>query len=222
MSTLREAAQQALEALDWIGCSPEGYDQMCADRDRAQEALRTALAQEEQEPVAKMILEALEIGYDSAQAEAAQYHAAMAGYRPERHAQMDADVQKIAAAITAVKAALAQEEQEQEPVAWAYEVATTVRDGKGARWESRITEYEPKVPVGMIRNLTPLYTHPPRRTGLPHCEHSCEAQAFLIEIRRLKAELAAEREAILSILDEHCRSVDVREAVEIIKARGKT
>jgi hypothetical protein len=58
------------------------------------------------------ILEALEIGYDSAQAEAAQYHAAMAGYRPERHAQMDADVAKIAAAITAVKAALAQEEQE--------------------------------------------------------------------------------------------------------------
>lgn len=52
MSALREAAQQALEALDWIGCSPEGYDQMCADRDRAQEALRTALAQEEQEPVA--------------------------------------------------------------------------------------------------------------------------------------------------------------------------
>jgi hypothetical protein len=27
----------------------------------------------------------------------------------------------------------------------------------------------------------------PRRTGLPHCERSCEAQAFQIEIRRLKA-----------------------------------
>jgi len=61
-----------------------------------------------------LILEALEIGYDSAQAEAAQYHAAMAGYRPERHVEMDANVAKIAAAITAVKAALAQ--QEQEPV----------------------------------------------------------------------------------------------------------
>ncbi len=57
-----------------------------------------------------LILEALEIGYDSAQAEAAQYHAAMAGYRPERHAAMDADVEKIAKAISAVKAALAQEE----------------------------------------------------------------------------------------------------------------
>ena len=60
---------------------------------------------------AQQALEALEIGYDSAQAEAAQYHAAMAGYRPERHAQMDADVQKIAAAIFAIRAALAQEEK---------------------------------------------------------------------------------------------------------------
>ena len=68
---------------------------------------------------AQQALEALEIGYDSARAEAAQYHAAMAGYRPERHAAMDADVAKIAKAITALKAALAQErEQEQEPVAW--------------------------------------------------------------------------------------------------------
>ena len=61
--------------------------------------------------VAQQALEAMQIGYDSAQAEAAQYHAAMAGYRLERHAQMDADVQKIAAAITALDAALAQEEK---------------------------------------------------------------------------------------------------------------
>jgi hypothetical protein len=58
---------------------------------------------------AKQALEALEIGYDSASAEAAQYHAAMAGYRPHRHAQMDADVQKIAQAITALRAALAED-----------------------------------------------------------------------------------------------------------------
>ena len=38
----------------------------------------------------------------------------------------------------------------------------------------------------------------------------------------LKKAIADERKAILDILDEHCRSVDVREAVEIIKARGKT
>ena len=58
-------------------------------------------------------LEALELGYDSAKSEADQYHAAMAGFRPERHAQMDADVQQIAAAITALRAALAQQQAEQ-------------------------------------------------------------------------------------------------------------
>jgi len=51
-------------------------------------------------------LEALELGYDSAKAEADQFHATMAGYKPHRHAAMDADVQKIAQAITALRAAL--------------------------------------------------------------------------------------------------------------------
>ncbi len=32
-----------------------------------------------------------------------------------------------------------------------------------------------------------LQAQPNRRTGLPHCERSCEANAFQIEIRRLKA-----------------------------------
>jgi hypothetical protein len=58
--------------------------------------------------VAQQALEALEIGNACAEAEAAQYHAAMAGYRPHRHAQMDADVQKIAQTITALRAALEQ------------------------------------------------------------------------------------------------------------------
>jgi hypothetical protein len=241
MKTLREAAQQALEALDWIGCSPEGYDQMCDDRDRAQAALRAALAQpeprnqcgetceraklcavcarglEEQEPAAKMhlffednngalrhtpedcqafgangqpaavyvgrqryvpeqeradpaqppcdiaedgvcevidccrksplILEALEIGYAAAQAEAAQYHAAM-----------DADVAKIAAAITAVKAALAQEEQE--PVLVVEQEPDYM--SRGHFYEGSKPFIDPtevwKLPIG-----TKLYTNPPRR-----------------------------------------------------------
>lgn len=82
------------------------------------------------------ILEALEIGYDSAQAEAAQYHVAMAGYRPERHAEMDANVAKIAKAITALRAALA---QEQEPAIYPDEAR-----------EMGLEEVA-------------LYTHPPRR-----------------------------------------------------------
>ncbi len=94
------------------------------------------------------ILEALEIGYDSAQAEAAQYHAAMAGYRPERHAAMDADVHKIAKAISTLKAALAQEEPE--PVASIY---VTIDGGR------EFDDWRCPLPVG--RNL--LYTHPPRR-----------------------------------------------------------
>ena len=58
---------------------------------------------------AQQALEALQLGYDSAKAEADQYHAAMAGYRPQRHAEMDAEVQQIAAAITALRAALAEQ-----------------------------------------------------------------------------------------------------------------
>ena len=63
---------------------------------------------------AEMALEALEIGYDSAQAEAHQFHAAMAGYKPQRHAAMDADVQKIAAAITALRQAIAEQPAQQQ------------------------------------------------------------------------------------------------------------
>ena len=51
----------------------------------------------------RQLLHALEIGYDSVKAEVAQYHEAMAGYRQYRHDQMDADVQQIANAITALR-----------------------------------------------------------------------------------------------------------------------
>ena len=57
---------------------------------------------------AQQALEALEISYDVAKAEADRYHTAMAGFRPEHHAQLDADVQQIAVAITALRAALEQ------------------------------------------------------------------------------------------------------------------
>ena len=101
--------------------------------------------------VVEQALEALEIGYDSAQAEAAQYHAAMAGYRPERHAEMDADVAKIAAAITALRDAL--EQQEQRPVAW----MVTTKDGRHFIFRMN----KPATSDG--ETLTPLYTQPPRR-----------------------------------------------------------
>lgn len=52
-----------------------------------------------------------------------------------------------------------------EPVAWRYELATTMewKDGKAVGpagyggWKWHLTEYEPQVPEGSLRNLTPLY-----------------------------------------------------------------
>lgn len=125
---------------------------------------------------AQQALEALELGYDSAKAEADQYHAAMAGYRPQRHAEMDADVQKIARAITALRAALAEPVQDgkckhcvdgcpacdarkllvQEPAAWTYEWKHRLHGGSlnvsRARW-----------PESDLWIETPLYAAPPQR-----------------------------------------------------------
>ena len=100
--------------------------------------------------VMQQALEALELGYDAAKAEADQYHAAMAGYRPQRHAKMDADAQKIAAAITALRAALA---EPQEPVAFAF------RHSDGSWHDISETEHS--------AGMTALYTHPsPQRQPL--------------------------------------------------------
>lgn len=52
------------------------------------------------------IVEVLEIGLECANEVATTYHAAMDGYRLERHKQVDADVRKIEAAIAILKAEL--------------------------------------------------------------------------------------------------------------------
>jgi hypothetical protein len=49
------------------------------------------------------------------------------------------------------------------PVAWSYEVSTTMMDHGYDGWTYRITNYKPNVPAGSIRSLTPLYTAPPKR-----------------------------------------------------------
>jgi len=130
---------------------------------------------------AQQALEALEIGYDSARAEAAQYHAAMAGYRPERHAAMDADVAKIAKAITALRAALAQEEQE--PVAWQWLNTAHFRKDLPANAESGA--------------WNPLYAHPPRHDIEKAYESTCK---IINEQDKKLAELdlvaAAQREKV--------------------------
>jgi hypothetical protein len=49
---------------------------------------------------------ALELGLDALRAEAAHYHAAMAGYRPAHHIQMDEDCKTADIALRAVENAL--------------------------------------------------------------------------------------------------------------------
>ncbi|NKI68894.1 hypothetical protein GN109_05630 [Collimonas pratensis] len=57
------------------------------------------------------ILEALEIGLDSARSEAAYFHDAMAGYFPDDHAMHDNNARKIEAAIALWKAKSADPEK---------------------------------------------------------------------------------------------------------------
>ena len=45
-------------------------------------------------------------------------------------------------------------------------------------------------PSRALRELLDTAIAQSRITGLPHCERSCEANAFQIEIRRLKAQLS--------------------------------
>lgn len=138
---------------------------------------------------AQQALEALVIGSDAAHEVAQNYHEAMAGYRPARHIAVDDDVRKIEAAITALRAALAEPVQTphlfplqsdrmridpvtgnvgigtpsaepvQEPVAWMH----TDPDNTFVcflEWR----ENEPSYRGSWIK--TPLYTAPPQRKPL--------------------------------------------------------
>lgn len=52
----------------------------------------------------RMALEALETGLECAQEVAARIHYELAGYKPEKHAAADKDVEEIKAAIAALSA----------------------------------------------------------------------------------------------------------------------
>lgn len=112
---------------------------------------------------AQKALEALDIGYDAAKAEADQFHDAMAGYKEQRHAQMDADVQQIAQAITALRAALA--EPMQEPDCWAILTPNGSKLVSPSEAQGRKSAY-------------PLYTAPPQRLPLTEEEISKVAATF--------------------------------------------
>lgn len=67
----------------------------------------------------------------------------------------------------------------QEPVAWRYELATTIHENEYGGWEQLITPYKPNAPDGSIRNLTPLYTAPPQRKPLTEEEIPALAEQVL-------------------------------------------
>lgn len=60
---------------------------------------------------AQAALDALRIGHDAAADIAARTHAALAGYKPEKHRAVDRDVECIASTIDALESALANSER---------------------------------------------------------------------------------------------------------------
>ena len=72
-------------------------DALCAEAADEIERLRAAL---------DLAAPALEIGCDALRAEAERYHAEMAGYRPDRHQELDDDYKRADLAWQAVVAAL--------------------------------------------------------------------------------------------------------------------
>jgi hypothetical protein len=71
-------------------------------------------------------------------------------------------------AVQILRETLAQPEPE--PVAWSYELATTMLEHGYDGWTRCITQHKPTVPEGAIRSLTPLYTTPPQRKPLTDAE----------------------------------------------------
>ena len=74
-------------------------------------------------------------------------------------------------AITALRAALAQErsdvQPEQKPVAWRYDEATYRPDDlRGRQWHFTLFSTRKPYADEMVQNVTPLYTAPPQRKPL--------------------------------------------------------
>ena len=48
----------------------------------------------------------------------------------------------------------------QEPVAWMFALATTIKDGVCGGWENHLSRQKPNVPEGSVNHIVPLYTRP--------------------------------------------------------------
>ena len=97
-----------------------------------------------------------------------------------------ADTHEFYDAKESLRYAIEQAEQaEQEPVAWGYELATTVGEHGYEGWSRRVTHAKPNVPKGSIRNLTPLYTAPTPRKPLTDEEIKAALVSIDPETKRL-------------------------------------
>jgi len=142
--SLREAAQQALEALEQIRTPLRINTALDAyDVSRAIAALRTALSEPETEADTYKRLYEL-------RGKALERPCFHCGYKPRKIYPMEQRT-----------------EPEQEPVAWRYEAATAIfESGEYGGWQRQISEKEPCAPENSIRNLQPLYTHLPQHKPL--------------------------------------------------------
>ena len=69
---------------------------------------------------------------------------------------------KLVMCFAELEAALAQQAEPVEPVAWMFESERNFNLVGYGGWEKRITEYRPNAPQGSVRNVTPLYAAPPQ------------------------------------------------------------
>ena len=65
-----------------------------------------AEVRKDDEALIRQMLEALETGHDAATQVAAEFHTSYKGHRPDTHAALDADVERIAKALTAARTRL--------------------------------------------------------------------------------------------------------------------
>jgi len=113
MTSLRDAAQQALEALEALDAPPSGVVDHY-ELDRRKQALRAALAQQEQEPVAQM-----EVVFEDNNG---------ASRRTPRDCQSFGANGQPAAVYVGRQRYVPEQGQEQEPVAYTSDVSRRMRE----------------------------------------------------------------------------------------------
>lgn len=120
-----EYAGRSRRALRW-----------CADVIEAADAVvqESNQVRKDDEELIRQMLEALETGHEAATQVAAEFHTSYKGHRPDTHAALDADVERIAKALAAARAHLIDSDlsklTERGAKAWAGVDPQKLREGK--------------------------------------------------------------------------------------------